>query len=140
MRRLAFISCVSMKSNKACEVKDMYISPLFKYSYKFASNAGVNEIYILSAKYGVIKDDKIIEPYNTTLNKMSRDERIQWSENVNLKLEDIIKNDDKILLLAGSKYIEFLKFNVPSSNIYNPLKNMPIGKRLQYLKNANISS
>jgi len=140
MRRLAFLSCVSMKSNRACEAKDMYISPLFKYSYKFAQMMGVSGIYILSAKYGVIEDNEIITPYDLTLNNMSKNERISWSENVNLKLEDIIKNDDKILLLAGSKYIEFLKFNVPSSNIYNPLKNMPIGKRLQYLKNANISS
>lgn len=135
MRRLAFLSCVSMKSEKACKAKDMYISPLFKYSYKFALNAGVNEIYILSAKYGVIKDDEIITPYNLTLNDMSRNERISWSENVNLKFKQIIKPDDKILLLAGLKYYEFLDFIIPSSNVYNPLKNMPIGKRLQYLKN-----
>ena len=72
MKRVVLIACCSKKQNIRCKAKDMYISPLFKYSYKYASQLKPDYIFILSAKYGLINVDDIIEPYNETLNKKSK--------------------------------------------------------------------
>ena len=33
---IALISCCKLKSHQICRAKDMYISPLFRYSYRYA--------------------------------------------------------------------------------------------------------
>jgi cytoplasmic iron level regulating protein YaaA (DUF328/UPF0246 family) len=86
----------------------------------------------LSAKYGLIPDNKVISPYNLTLTTMSKNERIAWSQAVSLELNNEIPDGSCILLLAGTKYLEFL--DLDKFKIYNPLKGLGIGRRLQYLK------
>ena len=67
-----FISCVKSKRKTKAKARDMYISPLFRYSLKYAlSLTSENKIYILSAKYGLLKLDEVIDPYELTLNTMS---------------------------------------------------------------------
>ena len=71
MGKIFLISCVSKKAKNKTEAKNLYISELFKKSYNYAKKigGGKEKIFILSAKYGVIKDTDIIEPYNITLNR-----------------------------------------------------------------------
>lgn len=75
---IAFISCVKTKQNKA---QDMYISDLFKKSLKYAKQHA-DKIYILSAKYGLLKLDEIIYPYEKTLNGLSEYEKKEWAYKV----------------------------------------------------------
>lgn len=51
--------------------KDMYVSDLFKKSLEYARRLNPAKIYILSAKYGLLELDDMIEPYEITLNEMS---------------------------------------------------------------------
>lgn len=48
----------------------MYVSPLFKYMYAYAKKR-CKEVYILSAKYGLLSENTVISPYNKTLNNIS---------------------------------------------------------------------
>lgn len=71
-----FISCVKSKRKTKAKARDMYISPLFRYSLKYAlSLTSENKIYILSAKYGLLKLDEVINPYELTLNTMNESEK-----------------------------------------------------------------
>jgi cytoplasmic iron level regulating protein YaaA (DUF328/UPF0246 family) len=56
-------------------------SDLFRKAYKYCS-ANYNRVAILSAKYGLLFPDEIIDPYNLTLNDMSSEEVKVWSEKV----------------------------------------------------------
>lgn len=71
---IAFISCVKKKQNKSCMAKDLYCSPLFRSAYAYAQKRA-DKIYILSAKYGLLKETDIIAPYNLTLNSMSESDK-----------------------------------------------------------------
>lgn len=71
---IALIGCVKSKKKNICKAKDMYISPLFRKSLNYASKTCSN-IYILSAKYGLLRMDDIISPYNETLNQKTEHEK-----------------------------------------------------------------
>ena len=79
---IVFLSCVKLKRNSPCKARNMYISDLFQKSLAYAMQLNPRNIYILSAKYGLLGLDDYIEPYNQTLNDMHEDERKRWAYKV----------------------------------------------------------
>ena len=130
---IIFLSCVKSKQNKKCAAKDMYISDLFKKSLIYAKQLNPRKIYILSAKYGLLELNDMIEPYELTLNKMTQNQQKIWAYKVIKQCQQ--KNIDfaeRAVFLCGNNYRKYLikKFHKAEA----PLKNMGIGKQLQYYK------
>ena len=142
MKTIVLISCVSQKENTAVEAEKMYKSPLFRKSLAYAKKLVTDDaIYILSAKHHLLPLDKVIEPYNETLNKIRKEDRTAWGVKVIEQLREVVNlQEDKFIILAGEKYIEPIKDCL--TNIELPLKGMRIGQRLQYLtfENQNLNS
>ena len=100
--KIALISCSKEKVNYACPAYELYsASNLFSLSYQYAQKHA-DKIYILSAKYGLVEENQPLEPYNQTLKEMSRQEQLQWAEEVLQKLEEDcdVANDQFIFLTA----------------------------------------
>jgi hypothetical protein len=134
MAIVALISCVSKKCQDRTEAQNMYISPLFVKSIKYTKDIlKPDKTFILSAKYGLLCIDQKIDPYNETLNDKNQQERHDWAKNVieQLKKECSI-NNDIFIFLAGKKYYVNLISELPNYKIL--MENLPIGKRLQWLK------
>lgn len=133
MGKIVLISCASKKLDERVEAKDLYVSPLFKYNLKYARSLHPDKIFILSAKYGLLKLEDKVGPYNTTLNDMKDAEIRTWSINVleQLKKEANLEQD-KFIFLAGEKYRRHLAPQMKNYQI--PLKGLGIGKQLKYLK------
>ena len=55
MKKVTLISCVSKKLDLKSKAQDLYQSPLFKKKLAYAEQINSDEIYILSAKYGLLK-------------------------------------------------------------------------------------
>ena len=53
-KTIVLIPCVSKKLNYGAKAKDLYISPLFKYSLAYARKLNPDMIYILSAKHRLV--------------------------------------------------------------------------------------
>ena len=136
MGKIVLISCVSKKFSIKSLAKDMYISPLFKYNLEYAKSLDFDNIFILSAKYGLLNLDEEIEPYNETLNSKNIKERKEWARIVLEKLKYKVDLDkDEFIFLAGEKYREFL---IPYLKNYKiPLEGLGIGKQLGLLKNIS---
>lgn len=133
MQRIVLISCASKKLEHCAKAKDMYISQLFKLNYQYAQLLKPDKVFILSAKYGLLDINTVIEPYNETLNKKSVKEIKEWSKNVIERLnQEIDFERDEVIFMAGEKYRRFLVPLIKNCKI--PLIGMPIGKQLQYLK------
>ena len=97
----------------------MYISPLFQKMMAYAERLNPKDIFILSAKYGLLNLNDIIEPYEQTLKAMKADERQTWAKSV---IEELRKRsdlyNDQFVFLAGITYrqklIPYLKrYSVP---------------------------
>jgi len=136
MTCIGLISCVSKKHPIASRAEDLYDSALFSKSRDYVRNR-CDTWAILSAKYGLVDPDQVIEPYEETLNAKSAAERREWSKRVWNVLQSRINPGNDIIILAGQRYREYL---VPLLEAYGcqvhvPLKGLGIGRQLQWLKN-----
>lgn len=136
--KIALISCTKIKQKSPCEAQTMYNkSALFSKITQFVKQCDYTDWYILSAKYGLIAKNEIIEPYDITLNSMKFDERKAWAKEI---AENILAlNVKHIDFYAGHKYrqylIPILELNEITCTI--PLNGLGIGEQLKYL-NENI--
>ena len=137
---IVFIGCVKNKKSYGTIACELYDSTFFDKCLQYAKSLNPSDIYILSAKYGLVQLDEFIEPYDKTLNTMSKAERTYWANMVYKQLTDLgIDFTDEIVWLCGSKYRnELIKY---FTNSKCPLEGMGIGCQLSFMtKELNKSS
>ena len=129
---IAFIACVKTKQNRACRAEEMYISDLFKKSLLYAKKHADN-IFILSAKYGLLALDDVISPYEKTLNGASEREKKIWAYTV---YQQFLKRGgnpkEPCMFLCGLNYRKYLMQLFPNSEA--PLKGLSFGNVLRWYK------
>jgi len=136
---IVLISCVSQKQQlekgQKVAAKELYTSPLFKKSWAYANKLNPDTIYILSAKYGLLKPETQVTTYNETLNDKKAAERRDWSEKVlkALKAEGVDLKKEKFIILAGKSYYQYLLGEDKIEKYELPMEGLGIGKRLHYL-------
>lgn len=133
MAVIALISCTSSKKAYKCEARELYSeSPRFRLAYTFAKLIS-DKIFILSAKYGLVQEDRVIEPYNETLRDKSTQERRVWGQMVLNELSKISNIDhDDFIVLAGKFYYENLLSYL--RKYWLPLKGKKQGEWIPELK------
>ena len=132
MKKVVLISCASKKKPHRAKAEELYVSALFMGNLRYAKSQKPYDIFILSAKYGLLELDREIKPYDMTLKDMSSAQVRAWANGV---LEQLRRRSDlqsdHFILLAGSIYRKYLVPHMASYEI--PLQGMAIGKQLQYL-------
>jgi len=68
---IAITNCVNKKRSHATKARDLYVSMAFNAKVNFIEKH-YSEWYILSAKYGIISPDEVIEPYNLSFKRDRR--------------------------------------------------------------------
>ncbi len=132
-KRIILISCVSKKLTYGEKARSLYTSTLFKYNLKYAESLEPDHIFILSAKYGLLTLDQIIEPYEQTLNNMTASDVRTWANKVLEQIQLSCNIDDtEFTFLAGQKYRMYLAPHLNKVKI--PLEGLRIGEQLQKLK------
>lgn len=136
---IIFIGCVKTKNKGLLKAVDKYNSNLFKKRLQYARLLTDDiYIYILSAKYGLIKLDDYINDYDVTLNSMNEKDKKIWAYNVIKKAEKFnIKKNDEIIFLCGNNYSKYLKRYY--NNYKDPTYGLSLGYELQWY-NQRISS
>jgi len=138
--KIVLLGCTSRKKSYKCFAKEMYSeSDFFRNAYEYAKISS-SKIYILSAKYGLLHEDDVIEPYNQTLSNQKKSTKTEWSYKACKQFETEFRGIKKldIVCLAGQNYRKYLipllkdKFQL---NIECPLAHMRFGKQKQFLKN-----
>lgn len=133
MSRIALISCTSLKEGSDCPAVELYSkSPTFRLAYAYAEIVA-DDIYILSAKYGLVSKDQVLAPYNDTLLDKSEDEKKEWSKNVLAQLKDIASLEkDEFVIMAGNNYCKYLLPRI--TNVCLPLEGKRQGERQPALR------
>ena len=132
-KKIVLISCVSQKLPHRAKARDLYVSTLFRLNLKYANSLCPDEIYILSAKHGLLELEREIQPYEQTLNNMRSAEIKEWANNVLQQLRSVTSLEEpEFIFLAGNKYRKYLLPHIKNAEI--PLKGMRIGEQLQRLK------
>lgn len=109
---IVFIGCTRKKKETICKARDMYsLNDLFNKRLKYAKTlTDESKIFILSAKYGLLSLDDVIEPYNCKLkSKTSLYTLQEWNEKVleGLRKKNIDFNEE-IYIAASGYYVKVL--------------------------------
>jgi cytoplasmic iron level regulating protein YaaA (DUF328/UPF0246 family) len=133
-QRIALVACVKSKRSAASTAKDLYISPLFRGMRAYAE-ANSDAWFILSAQHGLLHPERVIDPYERTLNTMGVVDRRRWSEQVKRELAAVLSPNAEIVILAGERYredlIPFLKSR--GHNVVITFEGLPLGHQLRRL-------
>ena len=133
MKRIVLISCVKTKLDHPAKAENLYISDLFVKNLAYAKKLKPDYIFILSAKYGLVKLNDRIAPYEKTLNQMPVHERRAWASGMISELRKYANlEQDEFIILAGEKYREFI---LPYMRNYKiPFEGLSFGNQLKALK------
>ena len=136
-RTIALVACAKQKEAYPCPASKLYApSTLFSLSYRYAKTCA-ERVYILSAKYGLVEEDAVIEPYDETLDDLPAEARRAWANRVLGQLEQVCDTQaDHFIILAGREYYEYLLPGL--KNVTLPLGNLPLGKRIELLNRLNV--
>ena len=114
--------------------RDLYCSAWFQKARAFVERECA-EWFILSAKYGLVEPDQVIEPYNETLNDKTVEERREWSRKVVQELRPRCPAGTSVVFLAGEKDREFLAPALVKRGcrVEVPMEGLAIGEQLRWL-------
>lgn len=134
MRVIALVGCGKAKRNAPSYAKDLYTGTLFRKARRYAERHS-DAWFVLSAKYGLLEPNRIIAPYNETLNDIAPALRDAWAQRVMGQLSPELERGDYILCLAGRAYMEYLQplLEERGASIKDPMRGLGIGKRIAFL-------
>jgi hypothetical protein len=137
MDRIALLSCVKTKANKACRAGDLYTSDWFTKAKSLVERNGLTW-FILSAEHGLVDPETVIAPYEKTLNKMGVAERKAWGRKVIAQMSASLPEADEVVVLAGDRYRENLLPYLRSrfSKVTIPMEGLTSGRQLNWLSHA----
>jgi hypothetical protein len=134
---VCWVSCVGQKLSSAAPAKDLYTSDWFTKARRHVESTGV-PWFILSAKYGLVRPDEVIEPYELTLNTLGVEDRRRWAERVKQQLATHGNLPTTVVMLAGARYREHLEPYLTSAGVRVevPMEGLRIGEQLRWLGHA----
>ena len=136
MKTIYLVSCVSRKATEPKPAMELYKSDWFCKARQYVAQSRPPDLwFILSAEHFLLDPNKIVEPYNTTLNRMGRQDRKRWSARVLEQINSVLGPGDRVVVLAGQRYREMLVPSLRAAGhiVEVPMEGMPIGKQKAWL-------
>ena len=104
---IVLISCVKSKLPHAAPARALYTSTWFRRARDLVEGSGARW-FLLSSLYGLVAPEVEIAPYDYTLNNLGVAERRAWASKVLDQLLPAIVDEQRVVMLAGHRYREFL--------------------------------
>ena len=135
---IIIISCGKRKLEGKAKAKDFYIGSLYRQKLEYVSTLYPdNEFYIISAKYGLIHQDKVISSYDRVLPAANNDEYKKWLDLVTEQLKDF-DSTEEVLFLGGARYYTPVDEYFTGKK-YAPLVGKSLGGGKAYLHNSVVN-
>ena len=129
----ALIACSKTKCTHRDLARHMYVSSLYRKSVLAAEGLGV-QFSILSAKYGLLDPDQVVEPYDLTLKGKSTAFKAAWAARVDAQIQKTFDHGKCLIVLAGDDYYQpLLEVDGKTPNYFAPMKGLSLGNRLAFL-------
>lgn len=131
---LYLVSCVKTKGPGPAPAKDLYTSAWFRKARAYVEKKS-RPWHILSAQYGLVHPERVIPPYEQTLETMPVAKRRAWAETVLAELEPSLAGVDTVIFLAGQAYREFLApaLRDRGLTVCVPMAGLSQGRQLSWL-------
>lgn len=127
-----------MKAPTTQPARTLYTSPLFA-KRRAAVERSCDAWWILSAAHGLVEPDRMLAPYDQSLNSMGRSARRAWAEKVltSIDAEVGLHPGDVVEVHAGAAYLDFglfdgLEARVGAGEVLVPTRGLSIGRQLAF--------
>jgi len=130
-KNITLVSCSATKLGERAIAKDFYQGALFKKSLAYALKiSNPEDVYIISAKYGLVGLEQELDPYDVTLKDYNSEQKQAFALKVYMALKSKYKKlEDKVVtILAGKAYYDELIKIVPVYDL--PLEGLRIGESM----------
>lgn len=139
-QRIVLIGCTKSKRKEGVwAAQNLYTSALFAYRRRYARGCG-HPWGILSAKYGFLKPDDSVRPYDKSM-PTDLIAQAEWAESIFRHVKKIVDYDNHYLDLevhAGIKYVQPLlrvaSLAHPLVSVLHPVAGLGIGKQKAWYK------
>lgn len=123
------IPCGGRKLAHSARAYQLYTGPYFKACLRYAmSITPLDQIYILSARYGIVPHNMPLCPYNVKMGDPGCVHRALLIK----QAESFKMLNQPILVLGGKKYTDAMKPILTQASY--PIVGKPMGYAMQYLK------
>lgn len=138
--RLVLIGCVKSKRTGRHPAEDLYDSRLFRGRLAYA-RANADRWFILSALYGLLPPDRVVDSYERAMTSLTRRERRIWSEAVLRDLETALGSLSlaDVEIHAGAEYSRWGLgdgLRQRGARVTLPLEHKSFGEQLQWYVRA----
>lgn len=109
---------------------DLYNGPLYKAHLRLARSQG-GPHYILSGKYGLVRPERVVANYDTTMTSGGRAKKDAWGAQV-LEQFRAVGRPKKLVVLCGKQYLHGWHEQLQEDGweIVTPLMGLKVGERL----------
>jgi hypothetical protein len=141
MVTIGLVACSKRKLDHPAPARELYTSPLFRAASAYCERT-YDRWLILSALYGLVEPDQVIEPYDVTLRGMTARERWVWIREVgDGPLADVVNRAGyeglgAVYLHAGLLY----RAAFQRDKIMVPLAGLGIGQQLAWYKARTVDA
>lgn len=129
------IGCVSQKHDTAMPARKLYRSELFRRRRLWAEASG-KPWWIVSAEYGLVHPDEIIEPYDTRIAAQPLAVRQRIAAQVAGRLEEDLGSlaGTSLELHAGDEYYQAVAptLRAKGATVFRPLEGLRFGEQLAW--------
>jgi len=134
--KIAIVGCGKKKKERRHKAKNLYNSLYSKLRIRYAEQE-CDQYRILSAKHGLIKGNKMIEPYDKHIDEVDNlDQELSLGDSI-LDWKDFWHRENtEVFLLAGQKYVDVIEKRLPDfADVKKPFEQTSgIGEQIQWLK------
>lgn len=110
MAKVALIACSEKKLPHAAQVKNLYTGERFRLALEWTKRNDVDNVFVLSARHGLLALDEVREPYDESLAGKTPDELLDWGRDACKKLTMYVAGViDEVIVLAERAYAEPLR-------------------------------
>lgn len=133
--KVGLIGCCKSKLTTSAEAQYLYVSDSFKKMKAYAE-MNYDDWAILSALFGLVAPEQVIEPYAYTLNGKGYKEQKQWAKRVVSSIMAKYPGNTAFYLFAGMSYRKVLVPLLEASafTVHIPLEGLGIGEQKAWLK------
>jgi hypothetical protein len=131
--KIGLVACSARKLNEPAPAEKLYSkSALFRYAVSYSKKI-YDSTYVLSARFGLMPLTKTVEPYETSLTTISKEEFDAWLKMVAEQIKTTFPKEAELYFHTGAKHCLLIPF-LTEYKVFTPMKSMPIGKRLKWYK------
>ncbi len=137
MPKIVLLCSANRKAPHPRPALELYCSEFFRLGRSYAWSFDPEEIFILSAEYGLVPGEKVLPPYSMTMSALAKEEVKGWAALILDQLKEAIDLEKyEVIVIGLRKFAKPIAREIPGAEA--PLVGMSMPQALNFLRRMNL--